>query len=101
MKKSIQNIRIIGTIKDTLNDNVDIEVDLDDATVYTATFFTVTNIIYLMNNYKYFTGDCNNGKYFWASDMCIVDILEYSRIEETIISIFNEGLLEQIFRRIK
>ena len=40
MARKVKNIRIIGTIKDTLNDNVDIEVDLDDATVYTATFFT-------------------------------------------------------------
>ena len=49
-----------ATDLDLLDDNVDIEVELSDGRVFSATFFTINNIKNLLCNYKK-SGECSNG----------------------------------------
>lgn len=66
-----------------INDNVDVEVLLDNGKRYAATFFTIKNIVSILNRYKK-TKECCSGSYFWASDMIIVDSLDENVINKTI-----------------
>lgn len=79
------NIKILKYDQDLnlVNDNVDVEVFLDNGKRYTATFFTIENIISILNKYKE-TKECCNGLYFWASDMIIVESLIDKIINKTI-----------------
>jgi hypothetical protein len=80
MRKKISQIVFIGKVKDVLNDNIDVEVELDDGTKYTATFFTLLNVHYLMQKHKHITSENNSGTFFWASDMGIVESLDHNCI---------------------
>ncbi|MCO6514849.1 MAG: hypothetical protein J6589_10365 [Snodgrassella sp.] len=79
------NIKILKYDQDfnQVNDNVDVEVFLDNGKRYAATFFTIENIISILNKYKE-TKECCNGLYFWASDMIIVENLNDKVINKTI-----------------
>ncbi|PIT09529.1 hypothetical protein [Snodgrassella alvi] len=79
------NIKILKYDQDLnqVNDNVDVEVFLDNGKRYAATFFTIENIISILNKYKE-TKECCNGLYFWASDMIIVENLNDKVINKTI-----------------
>jgi hypothetical protein len=79
------NIKILKHDQDLnqVNDNVDVEVFLDNGKRYAATFFTIENIISILNKYKE-TKECCNGLYFWASDMIIVENLNDKVINKTI-----------------
>jgi hypothetical protein len=75
---------------DPASDNVDVEVILSNGDRYVATFFTIENIRRIMERYVE-TGECANGKYFWASDMIIVDELTEEAIEETVRDLMISG----------
>jgi hypothetical protein len=60
--------------------NLDVFVSLNGET-YMATFFTYKNINKLINTYKE-TGECLNGRYFWASDMILTEDLNMNTIRE-------------------
>ncbi|MWP47531.1 hypothetical protein [Gilliamella sp. Pas-s27] len=79
------NIKILKYDQDLnqVTDNVDVEVFLDNGKRYAATFFTIENIISILNKYKE-TKECCNGLYFWASDMIIVENLNDKVINKTI-----------------
>lgn len=100
MKKRIKKIEIIGILKDRLNSNHDVVVELDDGRKYTATFFTLRNIQYLMSFYKEHSGECNRGSFFWAADMCIIELIDEDLIKESANSMIEEGVFEKVFKQI-
>ncbi len=79
------------------NDNTDVIVTLNDKTRWAASFFTYANISTLVEKNQQ-TGECLSGKYFWASDMILVDEVSRARIEETIQHLLLIGEFAQIFR---
>lgn len=81
----MMNIKIFkyGQDLNLVNDNVDVEVFLDNGKRYSATFFTIQNIISILSKYKE-TKECCNGLYFWASDMIIVENLDDDVIKNNI-----------------
>ncbi len=74
---------------DIRNDNTDVIVEFDNKKRWIASFFTYSNINKLVEKNK-ITGECLNGKYFWASDMILVDEVSRERIQEVIQSFINE-----------
>ncbi|WP_223808774.1 DUF7710 domain-containing protein [Rufibacter hautae] len=89
---------IIGGQEKT-NDNSDIDVILEDGTVYSATAFTFENIRFLREeNSK--TGECLSGRYFWAKDMLLVSQIERREIETIINHLIREGEFHFVFKRV-
>jgi hypothetical protein len=81
---------------DINNDNTDVIVEFDNGTRWIASFFTYNNISKLIEKNRK-TGECLNGKYFWASDMILVDEVSRERIEEIIRHLISEDEFESIF----
>ncbi|MGB3467837.1 MAG: hypothetical protein WBA74_21295 [Cyclobacteriaceae bacterium] len=86
---------IDGTLES--NDNSDVIVTFEDGDQYVATFFTYQNIKHLRMKNKE-TGECMNGKYFWASDMIIFDKIDRNEIEEIIDHLIKEEEFSQVFK---
>ena len=80
------------------NDNVDVQVTFPNSESFSAVFFTLQNIDTLMKNYKK-TGECDNGLYFWASDMIIVQELTEQTICETIDNLLAAEEFESVFSK--
>jgi hypothetical protein len=106
MKNAIKDIWIESEVKGPIiggtletNDNSDVIVTFTDKTRYIASFFTYANIEYLRQKNKR-TGECLNGKYFWASDMIIVDSINRKEITEIINDLIKDTLFEDVFDRI-
>lgn len=97
MDRKIKNLEIIGIVKDKLNSNHDVIVELTDSKKYVATFFTLLNIQYLMAYYEQFSGDCNKGAFFWASDMCIIKAIDEDIIKNAIITMLRDNYFEKVF----
>jgi hypothetical protein len=88
---------IIGG-QESINDNSDIDIILEDGTVLYATAFTFKNIEWLRDkNIK--TGECLNGRYFWAKNMLIVNKINRQEIEQIVNHLIQEGELESIFTK--
>lgn len=85
---------------DIHNDNTDVIVTFEDGSQWVASFFTYSNIEKLTHKNKE-TGECMNGKYFWSSDMILVDEVSRKRIEEVVSYFIAEGEFEEIFRLCK
>lgn len=83
---------------DIHNDNTDVFVEFEDGERWGASFFTYSNINKLVEKNK-ITGECLNGKYFWSSDMILIDEVSRKRIEEVIAYLINEGEFNSIFTR--
>ena len=88
---------IIGGKLET-NDNSDVIITFTDSSRAIATFFTYKNIEFLRQKNKE-TGECLNGKFFWASDMIIVDKINRQEVEEIINHLISEGDLFKIFEK--
>ena len=106
MNKTIEDIWIGTELKGTIingtpeiNDNTDMIVTFTDGTRYVATFFTYANIEYLRQKNKR-TGECLNGRYFWASDMIIVDRINRKEITEIIEHLTKSYEFECVFDKI-
>ncbi len=82
-----------------VNDNSDVIVTDQNSNKYVATFFTYKNIEFLRAKNER-TGECNNGKYFWASDMIIVDKIDRESIEQTINYLIANDEFHLIFSKI-
>ncbi|HJQ25278.1 MAG TPA: hypothetical protein VKA60_15265 [Blastocatellia bacterium] len=77
--------------------NSDVMVSFREGAEWTATFFTYANISTLVEkNGK--SGECMYGKYFWATDMILVDEITRERIEEVVKHLIETGGFESIFR---
>jgi hypothetical protein len=83
---------------DTDNDNTDVVVEFDNGTRWGASFFTYKNISKLIDENRK-TGECLNGKYFWSSDMLLIDVVSRERIEEVIKHLIYENKFEFIFKK--
>lgn len=83
---------------DINNDNTDVIVTFENGSRWVASFFTYSNIEKLTQNNKK-TGECMNGKYFWSSDMILIDEVSRKCIEEVVKYLIAEGKFENIFRQ--
>lgn len=91
-------IEFIDEVKDEYNDNVDIQVHYNSSK-YIATFFTLKNIEYIMQQYS-ISGECNNGSYFWASNSVIVQSLKHACLESVIGSLIETDEFFDVFEKI-
>lgn len=90
---------LIGGTLET-NDNSDVIVTFNDGSRYVASFFTYKNIEHLRKkNQK--TGECLNGRFFWASGMVIVERISRVEIEEIINHLLSQEEFNSIFDRIQ
>lgn len=80
------------------NDNTDVIVEFDIGDRWRASFFTYSNINKLIENNKN-TGECLYGKYFWASNMLLVDEVSRKRIQEVIDHLLDENKFECVFKK--
>lgn len=101
MDRKIKSLEIIGIVKDKFNSNHDVIVELTDSKKYTATFFTLINVQYLMAYYEQNSGECNNGTFFWASDMCIIKAIDEKLIIEAITTMINDHYFDNVFKLLK
>jgi hypothetical protein len=81
---------------DALEANSDVVVELEDGSRWVATFFTFKNIDSLVKKNRS-TGECLHGKYFWASDMILVDEISRNRIIEVIDDLIQDGSFSRVF----
>jgi len=77
--------------------NSDVIVSFEKDGEWVATFFTYQNLSTLAKKNES-TGECLNGKYFWATDMILVDELSRERVEEVVSHLISEGEFESAFR---
>lgn len=82
---------------DKTNGNIDIFVSYNRET-YVATFFTYQNILSLIDQNKK-TGECLNGKFFWASDMILINDLKKETINQVINEMINDNSFLDAFTR--
>lgn len=82
------------------DDNSDVVVTFESGEKWIASFFTYRNIQTLVEKFKT-SGECLSGRYFWASNMILVDELTRSRIESTISDLIREGMFETAFDKIE
>jgi hypothetical protein len=86
---------VIGGQKHT-DDNSDVIVTLSDDKKYVATFFTYDNVKTLTEKNKR-TGELLGGKYFWASDMILVERIDRETIEKVIDDLIKVKYFDQLF----
>ncbi len=78
------------------DDNSDVIVTFMDGKKYVATFFTYDNVKTLTEKNKT-TGELLGGRYFWASDMILVDRIDRGTIEQVINDLIKEKDFDRIF----
>ena len=71
-------------------------VNLSNGTRWVASFFTYESIRKLTEKNEQ-TGENLSGKYFWSSDMILVDEVSRERIEELVEHFLVEGDLYSLF----
>jgi len=82
------------------NDNSDVILTFINGEKYVATFFTYDNIQFLrQKNNK--TGECLSGKYFWATDLILVEKINREEIELVISHLIKEEEFENVFDKIE
>lgn len=82
------------------DDNSDVIVTLSDNRKYVATFFTYDNVKTLTEKNKR-TGELLSGKYFWASDMILVDRIDRNSIEKVIDDLIKENDFDRLFKSVQ
>lgn len=82
------------------DDNTDVIVTTLDNKRYIATFFTYQNIERLRRKNNE-TGEYFEGKYFWASDMILIDDCSRNNIEKVISYLIREEEFLQTFNEIE
>jgi hypothetical protein len=83
---------------DSYDCNSDVIVSFESTAKWVATFFTYENIKTLAKRHAE-NGDCLNGKYFWATEMILVDELTRKRVEEVVAQLLVDDELERVFSR--
>ena len=84
---------------DPADDNTDVIATLEDGSRWVATFFSYANIWTLAEKNKR-TGECLGGRYFWATDMVLVDEVSRTRIEEVVEHLVAEDEFQPPFCRV-
>lgn len=77
------------------DDNTDVVVE-KDGKKYVASFFTYKNVESLTRKNRK-TGENLSGKYFWGSDMILIDSCSRADIEKVIDDLIKDGLFESVF----
>jgi len=78
--------------------NSDVAVELEDKTVWGATFFTYANLLNLAQKNRR-TGECLGGRFFWAAGMFFVDELTRERVTEVVKCLLATGEFDQVFKQ--
>ena len=90
---------IIGG-KEYTNDNSDVWVEFENGENYVASFFTYQNIEWLKEKNQN-TGECLSGKYWWSSDMIIIERLDRNTIEEVIKELIRTNTFTSVFEKLE
>ncbi len=78
----------------------DVIVTMNNGQKFVATFITYQYLQTLVSKNER-TGECLNGKYFWASDMILVDKCTRFNIERIVKHLLQEDEFVDIFDEIK
>jgi hypothetical protein len=81
------------------NGNVDVRIEMSDGRSFAATFFTVDNLVSLMNRYIE-SGECASGTYVWATDMIIVRSLSEENIRKSVTDLIATNEIEVACTRV-
>ena len=79
--------------------NVDVFVDLDDGSRWSATVFTVTEVERLMATWAG-SDEALRGRYFWASDGLIVRDPGIDNMTQVIAGLIDNGEFSEVFQRL-
>lgn len=79
--------------------NTDVIVYFLDASSYVASFFTYESITRITQRHQR-TGECLSGKYFWSSDMILIDRIDRKSIEIVIQNLLADGTFQRVFKRL-
>ena len=82
--------------KEFTDDNMDVIVTLADGRKFVASFFTYDIRTLTEKNRR--TGELLSGKYFWASDMILIDRVDRASIEEVMRDLIREGYFDTVFK---
>lgn len=82
------------------DNNTDAIVTFEDGMRWVASFFTYKNIQTLVEKNQR-TRECLSGKYFWSSDMKLIDECSRERIEEVVQHLLVDGSFDKKFRRLE
>jgi len=83
---------------DIFDENTDVIVKLEDETKWVASFFTYKNILSLKNKNEA-TSECLNGKYFWASDMLLIEEISRETITKVVTQLLTNGEFWRVFKK--
>ena len=85
--------------KEFTDDNVDVIVTLSNGKRFVGSFFTYDNIRTLTEKNRR-TGELLRGKYFWASDLILIDRVDRESIEAVIEDLIREGSFDTAFKEV-
>jgi hypothetical protein len=86
-------------ISPSIDDNIDVLINLEDGRLFSATFFTLKNLHTLMQKYRN-SGECARGAYVWAKDMIVVDFISKETIQVVVSDLIESGEIELCCTRI-
>ncbi|MGW6599373.1 hypothetical protein [Streptomyces sp. NPDC055036] len=87
-----------GDELETVN-NVDVFVDLNDGSRWSATIITLDQVEILMKRWEV-SGEALRGRYFWCSDGLIVRDTGISSMTRVLVGLVENGEFEQILQRL-
>ncbi|MEU1789182.1 hypothetical protein ABZ553_25605 [Streptomyces sparsogenes] len=80
-------------------DNVDVFVELEDGSRWSATLITLAQVEAIMARWVE-SGEALGGRYFWSSDGLIVRDAGISSMTEVLVGLAENGELTQALRRL-
>lgn len=89
-------LKLLHQPRSNTDENIDVEVTLSGGERFTATFTTLKNIAAIMEGYRK-SGECLAGKYFWASELIVVDDLNLESIRKVVADLLKSGELFRAF----
>ncbi|OCZ52656.1 hypothetical protein A7P21_12345 [Acinetobacter seifertii] len=74
--------------------NIDFNIIVDNI-IYAGTAVTLKNIEYLMNKFRA-SGDCHFGRYFWQSNMLILEEMTIDCLRAALLDIIKDKTLDTL-----
>ncbi|WP_284118350.1 hypothetical protein [Acinetobacter seifertii] len=74
--------------------NIDFNIIVDNI-IYAGTAVTLKNIEYLMNKFRA-SGDCHFGRYFWQSNMLILEEMTIDCLRAALLDIVKDKTLDTL-----
>jgi hypothetical protein len=90
---------VIGGEWDPEDDNLDVEVHLDDGRRFCPTFFTPRNLQTLLDGHRA-SGEFPAGRYFFASDLIVIERLTREAIREALEALVQSGEIAEACREL-